>query len=143
MTGRLNATTGTWVLLPVRLALGAIFLVHGIQKVAPIWGGRGLAAWTSGTAPLNLQPSWAWLTAAAFAELIGGLLVFLGLFTRVGALLIAAVMAVAMFGVHWPHGFFLTSGGFEYTMALLAMALTLLMAGGGNGSIDYQRYGGG
>ena len=141
MTGRLNATSSTWALLPVRLALGAIFLVHGIQKVAPIWGGRGLAAWTSGTAPFNLQPSWAWLTAAAFAELIGGLLVFLGFYTRVGALMIASVMGVAMFGVHWGHGFFLTSGGFEYTLALLAMALTLLMAGGGNGSIDYQRYG--
>ncbi len=141
MTGRLNATTDTWVLLPVRLALGAIFIVHGIQKVAPIWGGRGLAAWTSGHAPFNLQPSWAWLTAAAFAELIGGLLVFLGFYTRAGALMIACVMSVAMLGVHWNHGFFLTNGGFEYTLALLAMAITLMIAGGGNGSIDYQRYG--
>lgn len=141
MIGRLNTTDNTWALLPVRLALGAIFLVHGIQKVAPMWGSRGLTAWTSGAAPFNLQPSWAWLTAAAFAELIGGLLVFLGFFTRIGALMIAAVMAVAMFGVHWPHGFFLNNSGYEYTLALLAMALTLIFGGGGNGSIDYQRYG--
>ena len=140
MIGRLNATTSMWALFPVRVALGGIFLVHGAQKVFPLWGGRGLSGWTSGAAPFNLQPAWAWLMAAAFAELIGGFLVLLGFFTRVGALMIASVMGVAMAGVHWRNGFFLTQGGFEYTLALLAMALTLVIAGAGNGSIDYQKY---
>jgi len=138
---RIATTTNTWALLPVRLALGVIFFAHGAQKIFGAWGGRGLTAWTAAAAPFNLQPAWVWLSVAAFAEFFGGLLVLLGFMTRVGAFLITCVMAVAMFGVHWRNGFFLTNGGFEYTLALLAMALTLVIAGGGNGSIDYQRYG--
>lgn len=142
MTGKLTATINTWALLPLRLALGAIFFAHGAQKIFGVWGGRGLTAWTAAAAPFNLQPAWVWLSVAAFAEFFGGVLVMLGFFTRIGAFLIACVMGVAMFGVHWKNGFFLTNGGYEYTMALMAMALTLLIAGGGNGSVDFQRTGG-
>lgn len=142
MTGKLTATINTWALLPLRLALGAIFFAHGAQKIFGVWGGRGLTAWTAAAAPFNLQPAWVWLSVAAFAEFFGGVLVMLGFLTRIGAFLIACVMGVAMFGVHWKNGFFLTNGGYEYTMALMAMALTLLIAGGGNGSVDFQRTGG-
>jgi putative oxidoreductase len=60
----------------------------------------------------------------------------LGLLTRAGALFLAITMLVAMFGVHWSGGFFLSSRGIEYTVALLGMSLALLIAGGGRLSID-------
>src|SRR5262245_23622622 len=134
----LTATTPTWATLPIRLTLGVIMFAHGAQKVFGAWGGKGLSAWISGVAPLNLQPSWAWLAAAAFSEFVGGALVMLGLFTRVGAFLIACVMGVAIAGVHWNNGFFLNAGGFEYPFALLGMALGLIIIGGGNASMDQQ-----
>jgi putative oxidoreductase len=84
-----------------------------------------------------------WLGAAAFAEFVGGALVMFGFMTRVGAFLIVSVMSVAIFGVHLRNGFFLNDGGYEFALALLAMAVTLLIAGGGNGSFDFQRSGGG
>ena len=127
-------TQPTWMTVPVRMALGLIFIAHGAQKVFGVWGGKGLSAFTAGVAPLGLQPAWLWMGAAAFAEFIGGLLVLLGLFTRFGALMIVAVMVVAMSGVHW--GAFFLPRGIEYTLALLAMALALLIAGGGRMSID-------
>ncbi|HMV82702.1 MAG TPA: DoxX family protein [Blastocatellia bacterium] len=143
MAGRLTTTINTWALFPLRLALGAIFFAHGAQKIFGVWGGRGLTAWAEATAPFPfLQPAWAWMSAAAFAEFFGGLMVMLGFLTRIGALMIAGVMGVALVGVHWKNGFFLTSGGYEYTLALLAMALTLVIAGGGNGSVDYAKFGG-
>lgn len=138
--GRLTATIDTWALFPLRLALGAIFFAHGAQKIFGVWGGKGLNYWMATPVPYNLQPAWAWLSAAAFAEFFGGLMVMLGAFTRIGAFLIACVMGVALAAVHLKNGFFLTNGGFEYTLALLAMALTLLIAGGGNGSVDYTKY---
>lgn len=122
-------------MLPLRLALGVIFIAHGAQKVFGAFGGSGLGRFVSMPAPLGLRPAWLWMGAAAFAELIGGALVLLGLFTRFGALLIAAVMAVAVAGVHWP-AFFVQERGFEFPLALLAGALTLLMAGGGRWSVD-------
>lgn len=134
MFRELIGTSSTWMTVPLRLALGAIFIGHGAQKVFGMWGGKGLAAFTGGVAPFGLTPAWVWLSAAAFAELIGGALVLIGLMTRFGALAIASVMLVAMFGVHW--GEFFLPRGFEYTLALLAMTLALVVAGGGRLSID-------
>jgi putative oxidoreductase len=129
-------TTPTWFALPLRLALGVIFIAHGAQKVLGVWGGPGLAKWTSGTAPLGMRPAYLWLGAAAFSEFIGGLLVLTGFITRLGAFAIACVMIVAMLGVHWKNGLFLNNQGIEYTLALLAMALSLLIVGGGRASVD-------
>lgn len=108
---------------------------HGAQKVFGLWGGRGWSAWIAGEAPLGLQPSWLWLAAAAVAELLGGLMVFFGALTRVGALAIALVMLVAIIGVHWGS-FFANNRGIEFPLALLAVAITLIMTGGGQASID-------
>ena len=135
MFGRLISTTSSWFTVPVRLALGIVFIAHGSQKVLGAYGGPGLKAITSMPAPLGLRPAWLWMGAAAFSEFVGGILVLLGLLTRVGAFLIACVMLVAVVGVHWPN-FFSNKGGYEYAFALFAMALALLIAGGGQASID-------
>ncbi len=139
MASGLIKTSQSWAVLPIRLALGAIMFAHGAQKVFGVWGGRGLNAWINQPAPFpELQPAWLWMGAAAFSEFIGGALVMIGLYTRVAAFFIACVMVVAIFGVHWRSGFFINSGGFEYPLALLGMALTLLIFGGGSASIDLQ-----
>jgi putative oxidoreductase len=133
----LTATTQTWATVPIRIALGTIMFAHGSQKVLGVWGGQGFEEWVyKTTVPFDLNPSWAWLGAAAFSEFLGGLLVLIGLFTRVGAFFIACVMAVAVAGVHWNNGFFQSQGGFEYPYALLGMAVTLLILGGGKISVD-------
>lgn len=142
MWRQLIQTAPLWATLPVRLALGTIFIAHGAQKVFGIWGGRGLTQFTGGESPLGLRPSWLWLGAAAFAELIGGILVLIGLLTRVGAGVLAPVMIVAMFGVHWG-AFFIQDRGIEYTLALLGMTLALLIAGGGRLSVDERLMRGG
>jgi putative oxidoreductase len=133
---RLTATTATWATFPIRMALGSIMFAHGAQKVLGVWGGKGFNAWIAGTAPMDLRPSWFWLGASAFSEFFGGACVLIGLFTRPAAFFIACTMAVAIAGFHWNRGFFLTQGGFEFAFALLCMAVTLMMLGGGNASVD-------
>jgi putative oxidoreductase len=136
MFRKLIATAQTWVNLPLRLALGAIFIAHGGGKTFGWFGGKGLTAFLTNPPPFGfMRPAWLWMGAAAFAELVGGLLVLIGFLTRVGALLIACVMLTAMFGVHFNGGFFLPAG-YEYTLALLGMALALIIAGGGQLSVD-------
>lgn len=136
MFRRLLETAPVWFTLPVRLALGLVFIAHGAQKVFGVWGGPGLAKFTAAGAPLGLRPAWLWMGAAALAELVGGVMVLAGLLTRVGAFLIACTMIVAMVGVHWSGGFFLQNKGIEYTVALLGMALALMISGGGQVSAD-------
>jgi putative oxidoreductase len=136
MFRKLMATSPTWITLPLRLALGAVFVAHGAQKVLGSFGGPGIQKFISFPAPYPfMRPAWLWMGAAAFAELIGGLLVLLGLLTRVGAFFLGCVMLVAVVGVHWP-AFFANNQGFEYPLSLLAMCLALLIAGGGMASID-------
>lgn len=135
MWSRLIATSPTWITLPLRLALGIIMFAHGAQKVFGVFGGRGWSVWVAGEAPLGLSPSWLWLAAAALAELLGGLFVLFGFLTRLGALFIALTMSVAIIGVHWG-AFFANNRGIEYPLALLAMAITLIITGGGQASVD-------
>ena len=133
---KLITTTSTWNTIPLRLAMGAVFIGHGAQKVLGSFGGPGFNAFTSGQTPFTfMRPTWFWLGAAAFSEFIGGILVLLGLFTRIGAFFIACTMLTAVAGVHFPAGFFMPRG-FEYAFTLLAIAIALLISGGGALSAD-------
>jgi putative oxidoreductase len=135
MFRKLISTSSVWFTVPLRLALGAIFLAHGSQKVLGSFGGKGLSVFTSYPAPYPfMRPSWLWMGAAAFSELIGGILLIFGLLTRAAAFFLAFIMVVAVAGVHWPH--FFAPTGFEYPLVLLAGSLALLISGGGALSVD-------
>ena len=137
MFRRLIATSSTWFTLPVRLGLGAVMIGHGAQKVLGSFSGPGFNTYISGTTPFSfMRPTWFWLGAAAVSELVGGILVALGFLTRIGAFFIACTMLTAIIGVHWPGGFFAANRGYEYPLSLLAMAVALLIAGGGQASVD-------
>jgi putative oxidoreductase len=140
MFRKLIATVPTWYTLPVRLSLGTIFIAHGAQKVLGVWGGKGFTASIAGSPPYGfMRPAGLWMTAAVLSEFVGGILVFLGLLTRVGAFAIMCVMLTAMLGVHWAGGFFISNQplpGIEYTLALLGMSLALVISGGGQASLD-------
>ncbi len=129
-----------WVTIPLRIALGVIFLSHGGQKLFGWLGGKGLEG-TAGffAGKLGLTPGMLWATLAGLAEFGGGLLILLGLFTRLGAFFIATVMLVAIFKVHW--GAFFMPTGMEYAFSLFAAAVALLLAGGGKFSLDARRFG--
>jgi putative oxidoreductase len=127
-------------LLLLRLALGGIMMAHGIRKVYPD-PGAGVQKFSDFVAKLGVGYPYAMACAAVAAEIVGGLLVIVGLFSRLGALSIAGVMFVAIFTVHWQNGFWIPhtaapSGtvavGYEYSLALLAMALCVVCAGPGS-----------
>ena len=141
MLRKLTATSATWATVPLRLAMGVAFIGHGLQKVLGSFGGPGLKQFTSFPAPFSfMRPAALWMGAAAFAELIGGLLVVLGLFTRLGAFLIVCVMLTAILGVLWPR--FFAPEGMELAVAFLGIALALLVLGGGQLSVDRMISGG-
>jgi len=143
MFRRLIATSPTWFALPIRLALAAVMIAHGSQKVLGTFNGAGFKTYIAGTTPFGfMRPAWLWLAAAALSELVGGLLVGLGFLTRVGAFFIACVMLTAIVAVHWPGGFFASNRGYEYPLALLGMAIALMISGAGQVSVDKGLSGG-
>ncbi|HEV8662556.1 MAG TPA: DoxX family protein [Candidatus Methylomirabilis sp.] len=142
MLEALLQTSDTWALPPIRLALGAIFIGHGAQKLFGWFGGYGPKG-TIGYFQQALGVPPPLTVLAILAEFFGGLGVLLGLLTRLAAAGITAVMLVAIAKVHWGHGFFLNwelkpnrGHGYEMNLALIGMALALLIAGGGALSVD-------
>lgn len=119
-----------FVALCARLVLGCIMLLHGWEKVVHPGSLHGFALFVAHVG----IPGWLGYVAA-FTELLGGAALILGLFTPIAAAGIAIDMAVAILRVHLHHG--LTgSGGFEFPLSLLALALVLLADGPGWLAID-------
>ena len=136
MLGKVLRGAGDLGPLVVRLALGVIFVYHGAQKLFGIWGGPGLDGVAQMVGSLGFRPAFAWGVALALAELVGGGLVLIGLFTRYAALAVAVVMLVAILRVHWNKPLAVSQGGMEFALINLAAALSLVFTGGRAASID-------
>lgn len=120
-----------WGLLVLRVVLGLSFLGHGSQKMFGWFGGYGLAGTAGFLESIGVKPGKPAAFLAAAAELAGGALVLLGLFTSLGALLIASVMLVAIATVHIKKGFWNHNGGFEYNLTIIAAVIALASTGPG------------
>ncbi len=113
----------------VRIILGITFILHGGQKVFGWLGGPGLSGFASWLATLHVPALLAY--SAAFFELIGGILLLLGIVAELGALMVIGVMIGAIVLVHWPHGYFGQNNGFEYPLNLALFALAIIIGGPG------------
>lgn len=117
-------------LLLSRLMLGAVGVFHGAQKLFGAFGGGGLEGFSGFLRSLDVPlPSLSALLAA-LAEFLGGILIALGLFTRVSALAFGFTMLVAIVLVH-PGAFSAANNGMEFPLTLLVLSLTLFLAGPG------------
>ncbi len=128
-------------LLILRIALGVIFIAHGGQKAFGLFGGHGIEGFASHMGNMGMPAFMAYV--AAYTEFFGGIAVIAGLLTRLAGLGISCVMIVAIWKVHGPNGLFLNGmcepgkgHGYEFAMALLAMALCLVFTGAGKISLD-------
>jgi putative oxidoreductase len=137
----LFATQPRFTQLLLRLVLGFLFFVHGSQLVFGWFGGYGLGGNINAfTEKMAIPAFLAYL--AVFSLFFGGLALIFGFATRIAALGIAVDMIVAIFLVHLPNGLFMNwngdqkGEGYEYHLLAVAIALTLIIAGGGVLSID-------
>jgi putative oxidoreductase len=124
------------VLLVLRVVVGLLFIGHGTQKLFGWFGGHGLAGTGGFFENLGLRPGRAHAAAGGLAEAGGGALLALGLITPVGAAAIIAVMTVAIATVHFTKGVWVTNGGYEYNLVMVAVAFALAGVGPGSWSLD-------
>src|SRR5947209_1014550 len=120
----------------LRAVLGALFVGHGTQKLFGWFGGHGPDGTAQMFESIGLRPGRRHAMAAGASEAGGGVLVGLGLFTPLGAAAIIGTMATAIRTVHFKNGPWVTNGGYEYNLALIAAMVTLADIGPGDVSLD-------
>lgn len=137
-TGNRLERIGTqWNPVVLRLALGIVFVVSGTGKVLGTGPkASGIAGFSEMLAGLGLPVPTLFAWGVGLVELVGGILLLAGLFTRYVAGLLAVVMAVATVLVHLPEGFVAGDGGIEYTLVLTLVSLALVLSGPGACSLE-------
>ncbi|MCI0372286.1 MAG: DoxX family protein [candidate division NC10 bacterium] len=119
-----------WGITVLRVTVGIVFLVHGGQKFF-VFGFGGVAGFM-GQVGIP-APMLAGVVVTA-VELLGGVALLLGLFTRWAAIPLAIDMLVAIVTVHLKAGFFLPDG-YEFALTLLAANVALALLGSGEASL--------
>jgi putative oxidoreductase len=123
--------------LVLRLALGAVFVMHGLNKIWPAkfpGPSTGIPDFATALAGMGVPIPDIMAYVVAATELGGGALVILGLFPQIAALGLLGVMVVAIAKVQFKNGFFLP-GGYEFAMMLGGAALTIVIGGAGEFSL--------
>ncbi|SEA92803.1 DoxX family protein [Marinobacterium iners] len=133
---RLLNTSDSFAPLALRVPAGVIFMAHGAQKLFGAFGGYGLEGTGQWMASIGLEPGYLMALLAGSAEFFGGLAILIGLLVRPAAAALAFAMLVAIFAVHIGNGLFMSNNGYEFALSLLAIAVSLLISGGGNLSLD-------
>lgn len=134
-------TDASWTPVIARVALGAVMLPHGLQKLFGWFGGFGFTntmAWFTD----SMGVPWIFGFAAILAETLGALALLVGGLTRVAAAGVGAVFLTAVAMVHARFGFFMNWGGsqggegIEYFILGLALVAIVIVKGGGAASLD-------
>jgi putative oxidoreductase len=133
---RVLGTDAGWGALALRIPVGIIFAAHGAQKLFGWFGGYGLEGTGQWMDSIGLAPGYWMALLAGAAEFFGGLALIAGLLVRPAAASLAVAMLVAIFSVHIDKGLFVDKNGYEYALALLAVAVALVFSGAGRGSVD-------
>ena len=110
----------------IRASLGAIFIVHSLKKFDP--------GWQEWLASIGLPPELQ--LPIALAEFVGGILLIAGVLTRITGVIFSVILLGAIFHIRWEKGFFVSQGGWEWDLMMLAATLSIIAVGPGRISVS-------
>lgn len=117
--------------LLLRVVTGLVFAMHGWQKLQ--MGVPGVAGFLGG---IGFPAPELFAVLLIAAELGGGILLIIGAYTHWAAKILAFVALIALLTVHVSKGFFVSEGGFEFILLLLAASISVMVTGAGKWSVD-------
>jgi len=123
-------------LLIIRLVFGLTFAAHGAQKLFGWFGGHGIGVTGGYFESIGIKPGKPMAALAGVSEMAGGLLFALGLFVPVAAVLMVSAMVVAIVTVTGKNGYWNTAQGYEYNVAIIAVAVGVALTGPGAYAFD-------
>ncbi len=111
----------------IRAAIGVTFIVHSIKKFDP--------SWQSWLIDMGLPPELQ--IPIALAEFLGGIFLIVGILNRVTASILAVITLGAIFMIRGIEEFFISKGGWEWDLMILAGELSIIAVGPGRISIAH------
>ncbi|MGX1809592.1 DoxX family protein [Nocardia sp. NPDC055321] len=133
-TAAANATASDVGLLVLRAGFGGLLAVHGAQKLFGWFNGYGLTATQESFDAMGYNPGALFGTLAGVTELVGGLLLLLGLATPLAAAIALGTMVNALHAT-WGDGLAVYEMALLFTIAITTLAFT----GPGRYSLDAGR----
>ena len=123
----IDLRTAPYAATALRVTLGLLFLAHAGLKLF-VFTPAGTAQFFGS---LGLPPALAYATIVA--EVVGGIALIVGFYSRVVALALVPILLGAIFTVHGPAGFFFTNpkGGWEFLALWIVGLLTVALIGDG------------
>lgn len=115
----------TYIYAILRIVSGFVFMLHGAQKFF------GYPPNPKGGGPLD-----AFMTVGASIELVGGFMIFIGLFSAFAAFIASGEMAVAYFMFHQPNGAWPPTNGGDAAVLYCFIFLYIAARGSGVWSVD-------
>ena len=130
-------------LLVLRVALGVVFIAHGLQKAFGWWGGSGLEGFKETLTEAGYHNANVLTYVAAGAQMASGVLLVLGLFTPIAAAVALAFLVNSVLATFTAQrtagGLFVFGSTAEYLLMLTAMAAAIVLAGPGRYGFDGSR----
>jgi putative oxidoreductase len=123
-------------ILILRVALGALLVGHGTQKLFGWFGGFGLDGTGAWMHSIGHRPGRLMAAVAGLSEAGGGLLLALGFLDPLGSAMVVGVMLTAA-TTHWENGIWNTDGGYELPLFYAITGAGLAFTGPGRYSIDH------
>jgi putative oxidoreductase len=125
--------------LALRGTVGTLFVGHGMQKLTGSFGGDGIEGTAQMFEKVGMRPGKRHAMVAGTAEAAGGALLIAGLATPAAVAMLSGVMITAIRTVHYRNGVWVTKGGYEYNLVLLASLYAIADVGPGTISLDALR----
>ncbi|MEP6561885.1 MAG: DoxX family protein [Nakamurella sp.] len=119
-------------LLIARVALGVVLIAHGWQKFFTF----GISGVTASFEQMGIPFAGAAAIFAAMVELVGGILLIVGLAVPLVGLLVAIDMIGALLLAHATNGVFVETGGFELVLVIAALGVVFAGIGAGGYALD-------
>src|SRR5262245_43849589 len=138
-------------LVVLRLTLATVLIAHGLHQLTGLFGGPGvgpggLTTTAAYFTSIGLVPGFVAAVLAGCIQVLGGVLIAIGLLTRWASLAVVGYLGVLVWKDQSRWGFFVNwvldpgrGHGFEYSIVLVGGLLCLVLAGSGDFSIDGRR----
>ncbi|MDB1124270.1 DoxX family protein [Vibrio algarum] len=120
--------------LVIRVVVSFAMMYHGYGKLT------GIEQYTAMFTKIGIEPAGFMVVLAGLSEMLGGLALFLGCFTRFGAISLSICMIYAFIYLGLPKGYNIVKGGYEYQLAMMSVFLFFIVNGAGKYSLDNLFY---